>query len=115
MPLIIAHHGKAIFSLVVALYSAQVFAESVYVKYRGPVELAPFHCESITRSSFINRLCYDNKEKYAIVSLNGTYYHYCEVPQEVISSWHQASSMGQFYNRYVKGSYDCRINYLPKY
>jgi hypothetical protein len=39
-------------------------AETVYVKYRGPVDLWPFGCEWITRSSVVKRLCYDAREKY---------------------------------------------------
>ena len=32
-------------------------AETVEVKYRGAVDLAPFKCTSIDRSSFIRRVC----------------------------------------------------------
>ena len=35
-------------------------AESVYVKYRGNVDLDPFVCTEVTRSSFIRRVCYDS-------------------------------------------------------
>jgi hypothetical protein len=35
-------------------------SETVDVKYRGPVDLAPFMCEAIERSSFIQRVCYDH-------------------------------------------------------
>jgi hypothetical protein len=51
-------------------------SETVDVKYRGPVDLTPFACDSIERSSFIQRVCYDHENAYMIVSLNGTYYHY---------------------------------------
>ena len=34
-------------------------SETVYVKYRGPVDLAPFSCALIERSSVIRRVCYD--------------------------------------------------------
>lgn len=98
-----------------ALFSFSANAESVYVKYRGPVDLTPFKCESITRSSFVNRLCYDSKEKYVIVSLKGTYYHHCEVPAKVIADWRQAASMGRYYNAQVKGRFDCRILRVPSY
>ena len=91
------------------------YAESVNVKYRGVVNLASFECEWIDRSSFINRLCYDSKERYVIVLLKNTYYHYCDVPSNIISSWKVASSMGRFYGDYIKGNFDCRINYLPSY
>ena len=49
-------------------------AETVDVKYRGPVNLAPFDCVDVSRTSFINRVCYDNREQYMVIYLNGTYY-----------------------------------------
>ena len=89
--------------------------ETVYVKYRGPVSLAPFNCEWVTRSSVVERLCYDSKEQYVIVSLGGTYYHYCEVPPEIVSEWRDADSMGRYYNAQIKGRFDCRVNRMPTY
>lgn len=90
-------------------------AETVYVKYRGPVNLSPFECDWISRSSLVKRLCYDKKEAYVIVNLNGTYYHYCEVPSNVVAAWHNAESMGRFYNANMKGRYDCRVLRVPLY
>lgn len=92
-----------------------VAAETVMVKYRGPVDLAPFNCEWVSRSSVVNRLCYDAKEKYVVVNLTGTYYHYCEVPANVVSAWRQADSMGRYYNAVMKGKYDCRVFRVPPY
>ena len=88
---------------------------TVYVKYRGSVSLEPFVCEWVERSSVVKRLCYDAKEKYVIVNLTGTYYHYCEVPAAVVSSWRAAESMGHFYNASVKGNFDCRVYKVPPY
>jgi hypothetical protein len=56
-------------------------AECVYVKYRGEVCLRPFVCTEIARSSFIRRVCYDPHEQYMLISLNGTFYHYCVSPR----------------------------------
>jgi len=63
----------------------------------------------------VERLCYDAKERYVIVKLTGTYYHYCEVPGEVVSAWRGASSMGKFFNARIKGNFDCRVNRVPPY
>lgn len=93
----------------------QASAEEVFVKYRGYVDLSPFNCDWVTRSSFINRLCYDKKEQYVIVLLRNTYYHYCEVPPSTVKEWKQADSMGRFYNAYIKGRFDCRIFKVPFY
>src|SRR5215510_5488312 len=84
-------------------------AESVPVKYRGLVDLAPFRCESISRSSVIQRVCYDKRERYMLISLNGTYYHYCEIGQQEVSNFLNADSMGRYFNTFIKGNFDCRI------
>jgi len=96
-------------------FSSAASAESVFVKYRGPVDLASFTCEWIERSSLVKRLCYDAEQEYVIVNLTGTYYHYCEVPANVVADWRAAGSMGQFYNAAVKGRYDCRFLRMPAY
>jgi hypothetical protein len=92
-----------------------VHAETVIVKYRGPVDLARFECQTVTRSSLVKRLCYDVKEHYVIVNLTGTYYHYCEVPSSTVDAWKRAPSMGTFYNAEVKGRFDCRNARVPQY
>lgn len=90
-------------------------AETVFVKYRGPVDLTPFRCEWVDRSAVVKRLCYDAREKYVVVNLTGVYYHYCEVPAVVVTNWRAAESMGRFYNQKVKGNFDCRVFRVPPY
>ena len=60
--------------------------ETVDVKYRGQVNLAPFLCADIARSSFIQRVCYDEKNAYMLINLSGTWYHYCEIGHGMVSS-----------------------------
>lgn len=72
-------------------------------------------CEAITRSSFINRLCYDAKEKYVVVEFDATYYHYRGVPADVVANWRSAESMGRFCNASLKGRFDCRQGHVPNY
>lgn len=90
-------------------------AETVIVKYRGPVDTSQFNCESISRSSFINRVCYDEGNQYMLIAFNGTYYHYCGIDGGTVSELIAASSMGRFYNGYIKGRFDCRTGYVPDY
>ena len=101
----------------VALFAAASIAcaESVYVKYRGEVDLRFFDCSDITRSSFINRVCYDRRNEYMLISLNGTFYHYCEIDAGTVSSLLNAPSMGRFYNASIKGQFDCRVHRVPGY
>ena len=89
--------------LIVLLFIAEARSEAVEVKYRGPVDLKTFECQEISRSSFIQRVCYDKAESYMIISLRGTYYHYCELPRATFDGLMSAPSMGQFYNQNIRG------------
>jgi hypothetical protein len=90
-------------------------AESVFVKYRGDVSLNSFDCTDIARSTFINRVCYDQRNEYMLISLNGTFYHYCEIDVGTVSSLLNAPSMGTFYNASIKSNFDCRVHRVPEY
>jgi hypothetical protein len=97
-----------------------VNSETVDVRYRGVVDLRPFACTDTPRSSFIQRVCYDKAQSYMIISLRGTYYHYCELPPVTFDGLMGASSMGQFFNQNIKGTgsdgpYDCRTHRVPTY
>jgi hypothetical protein len=94
-------------------------AETVELKYRGQVDLKPFTCKD-TVSSFVNRVCYDEKNQYVLVLLKNTYYHYCEMPKAVLDAFLAAESLGKFYNANIKGTgkdgpYDCRTHKVPTY
>jgi hypothetical protein len=95
--------------------SGAALAETVNVKYRGPVDLAPFQCESVSRSSLVTRVCYDRKEQYMVIGLQGTYYHYCEIDAGTVNALRGADSMGRFYNSRIKGNFDCRTRRVPAY
>ncbi len=90
-------------------------AESVNVKYRGQVDLAPFFCQDVARSSFIERVCYDEVQSYMLISLNGTYYHYCRIDGGTVTDLLNAESMGRYYNAFIKGRFDCRMGGVPSY
>ena len=90
-------------------------SETVDVKYRGPVDLAPFKCESIDHSSFIRRVCYDATNNYMIVLLNQTYYHYCDIDSVTVDAFEAAESMGRYFNASIKGHFDCLTGRVPSY
>jgi hypothetical protein len=107
-------------ALLLLLFTAEVRSETVDVKYLGPVDLKTFECRDINGNSFIQRVCYDKAQSYMIISLRGTYYHYCELPPATLGGLMGAASMGQFYNQNIKGSgsdgpYDCRTHRTPGY
>lgn len=102
--------------LVVAILASAVevaSAETVQVKYRGLVDLAPFECDDVSRSSLVTRLCYDARNKYVVVGLQGVYYHYCIVPASTVAAWRAAPSMGRFFNQSIKGNFGCRPSGVP--
>jgi hypothetical protein len=101
-----------------AVLATAAWAESVEVKYRGVVDLAPFACSDVSRSSFIKRVCYDRASQYMLIRLNSTYYHYCELPPATLDEFVTAPSMGQYFNQRIKGtgadgSFDCRTHKVP--
>lgn len=100
--------------------ASSAHAETVDVKYRGPVDLKPFTCQPITKSSFINRVCYDAANQYMVILLKNTYYHYCEIPKSTVDALLAADSHGRYYNTNIKGTgkdgpYDCRTHKVPSY
>jgi hypothetical protein len=78
--------------------------ETINVERRGAVDLKPFACQDVTRSSLINRVCYDAANQTMIVQLNSVYSQYCDVPEAARDSFLNAPSMGQYYNANIKGS-----------
>jgi hypothetical protein len=68
--------GRIITVVTTLLINTTAQAETVDVKYRGPVDLKSFTCTN-TVSSFVNRVCYDEDNSYMLILLRGTWYHYC--------------------------------------
>ena len=118
----IMHKSKFLFPMLVAflaIFSGETYAESntgtVDVKYRGPVSLAPFSCEAVTKSSAIQKVCYDQENSYMLINLNGNWYHHCSIDQKTVSNLLKSESLGQYYNSTIKGYFDCRANSFPRY
>ena len=87
-------------------------AESIDVRYRGPVNLKSFICQDITRSSLIDRVCYDEANRHMVVRRNAVHDQYCELPKEVVVAFLNAPSMGQYFKANIAGNdksgpYDC--------
>lgn len=106
--------------LVLFILASPANCEAVDVKYRGVVDLKPFACDDTPRSSFIQRICYDKAQRYMLINLKGTYYHYCELPPATFDAFVAAPSMGEFYNQKIKvsgsdGPFDCRTHRVPTY
>lgn len=97
-------------------------AEIVDVKDRGPVDLKPFNCQDVTRSSVISRVCYDNENRRMLVQRHAAYHQYCDLPKDTLDAFLNAPSMGQFFNANImaagrdgNGLYGCRTHKVPSY
>jgi KTSC domain len=85
------------------------------VMHRGTcVDLRTFKCKP-TVSSFVNEVCYDEKNKYMLILLKATWYHYCNIPAETVNALESAKSVGKFYNSDVKGQFGCQGQTVPSY
>ncbi len=97
----------------------QTQSKIVYVKYRdaGPVDLnhPDFEYQDTLKSSFVGGAWYDYTEDYMIIKLRDTYYHYCDLPSSIWSSFQKANSFGSFYESKIQGNYSCRNQEVPSY
>ena len=101
--------------IVAILLLSPAGAEEVCVKYHKCLDIDQFKCETITRSSVINRVCYLEAKRYMIIKLKDTYYHHCSVKPETMMEFLAAPSMGSYYNKNIRskpdgthGPFDCR-------
>ena len=111
---------RFVFIIAATLTGGWAEAETIAVKYYGSLDLKTFSCTDISRSSFINRACYDKANQFMVVQLQSVYYPYCEIPAVVYAAFLSADSMGKFYNANIKGTgsdgpYDCRTHRKPVY
>jgi hypothetical protein len=100
-------------ALALSLFVAvPAWAETVDVRYFGPVNVESYECHDIMRSSFINRVCYLDSTAHMVILLRDTYYAYCDFWPEEYAAFMDAPSMGRFYNANIKsdavdGLYAC--------
>lgn len=110
---------KSIILSALVLFSHVAHAETVQVKYSGSVSLDSFVCTNVEENSDVSRICYDRVERYMLVRLKATYYHYCEMDSATAQALQAANSKRQFFETRVKGNgaagpFDCRIHPIPK-
>jgi len=78
-------------------------AETINVEGRGALDLTPFVCQDITRSSLVSRVCYDAANGTMIVQVKTVYLQYCDVSEAAREGFLNAASMGRYYNASIKG------------
>lgn len=106
------------FAAIAAFYQVAA-AEIVQVKYHGAVSLDSFACSDVRENSDVSRICYDKAERYMIIQLKATNYHYCEIDAATVHALLHASSKRQFFQSRIRGSgsdgpFDCRTHPIPK-
>lgn len=87
----------------------------ITVKYRAtPVDVAaPYFTHAYGGGDGISDAWYDKANQYLLIGINGTFYHYCRVPEGV---WASVSGMSMSsYRSLLKGSCDCRLGGVPSY
>jgi len=93
---------RAVIAIFTHLLATPVVSETIDVAGRSTVDLAPFECRDITRSSILQRVCYDRSQRRLIVAVKGAYDQYCDLPAETYDALMAARSMGQFFNRNIR-------------
>ena len=103
---------RAAAAILVHLLATPVVSEMIDVGRRENVDLNNFECRDITRSSIVQRVCYDHAQRHLIVAVRGAYDQYCDLPAATFEALMVAPSMGQFFNRNIRGAsgtpYACR-------
>lgn len=104
---------RALAILLAQLMGAPIVSETIETGERRPVDLGSFECRDITRSTVLQRVCYDRAQQDLIVAINGRYDRFCDVPAETVERLLNAWSMGQFFNQNIRREiagdrYDCR-------
>jgi hypothetical protein len=95
---------KAATSLIVFLIAVPVGSETIDVSGHGVIDLETFECRDITRSSIVQRVCYDRAQRHLIVAVKAAYDQYCELPAQTFDALMAAPSMGQFFNQNIRGA-----------
>ena len=95
---------RAAAAIFVHLLATPVVSETIDVAGRESVDLSSFECRDITRSSIVQRVCYDRAQRHLIVAIKGAYDQYCDLPAETFDALMGAPSMGQFFNRNIRAA-----------
>lgn len=104
---------RALAVLLAQLAAAPIVSETVQTGDRHPIDLTTFECRDISRSTVLQRVCYDRAQHDLVVATGGFFYaRYCGVTAETVERLLGAPSMGQFFNGHIRreaagGRYDC--------
>ncbi len=92
---------RALAILLAQLVAAPIVSETVEIGERR-LDLGTFECRDITRSTVLQRVCYDRAQQDLVVAISGGYDRYCSVPAATVERLLGAPSMGQFFNQNIR-------------
>ena len=103
---------RALALLLAQLMTAPIVSETIGTGEHRLVDLKTFECRDISRSTVLQRVCYDRAQQALVVAVDGAYHRYCGVPVDTVERLLGAPSMGQFFNQNIKrevngGRYAC--------
>lgn len=90
-------------AMLALLSIAPVTTETVTVRGRGMVDLAPFACTDTPRSTVVQRVCYDRQRSHLLVGIGTEYSEYCRLPAAIFDAFVVAPSLGQFLRQRIAG------------
>ncbi|MBH5387375.1 KTSC domain-containing protein [Bradyrhizobium diversitatis] len=98
--------------LLAQLAGTSIVSETVETGERRLIDLGTFECRDITRSTVLQRVCYDRARQDLVVAADGAYDRYCGVTADTVERLLGAPSMGQFFNQNIRSGtagsrYDC--------
>lgn len=109
---------KKLGALFLAALSQLAAAESVQVKYHGSVSLDAFSCADVREAGDVSRICYDKSQRYMVIQLKTTYYHYCQIDAATVQGLQAAVSKRTYFEARIRGTgsdgpFDCRTHPIP--
>jgi hypothetical protein len=95
---------RSVATMIAVLCTSPVTIETVEVRGRGTVDLAPFACIDTPRSTVVQRVCYDEGRRHLLVNVSGAYSEYCRLPAPTFDAFVAAPSVGQFFRQRIAAS-----------
>lgn len=92
---------RPVATIIALLCTSPVTTETVEVRGRGAIDLAPFVCTDTPRSTVVQRVCYDEARRVLLVSEGGAYSQYCRLQPATFNAFVTAASMGRFFRQHL--------------
>ena len=104
-------------ALLMAVGCGSVSAETVEVEvaYHGWVDLDRLKCTEIAPGSRVQRVCYDEANRYLVVRYEEIWRHFCAVEAAIVDRLLVAPAIDRRFGSIIENQYECRAETLPNY